>query len=119
MDCHDPSQGIFPIQGLKLYLLSLLILYDQHHLGSPRIEPGSPALQAVSLSSKPPGKPHNTWAVPYIPVTYLFIFLVCTKTFIYIFLMEVQFDFIVLFLILKEMGEFFKNVKRSSRIQNS
>ena len=63
---------------------------------NPGIKPWSPALQAVSLSSKPPGKPHNPWAVPYIPVTYLFIFLVCTKTFIYIFLIEVQFDFIVL-----------------------
>ena len=28
----------------------------------PGIEPRSPALQAESLLSKPPRKPHNTWA---------------------------------------------------------
>ena len=28
-------------------------------LPNPRIEPGSPALQADALTSEPPGKPHN------------------------------------------------------------
>jgi len=39
--CHFLLQGIFPTQG---------------------VNPGSPALQADSLSSEPPGKPSN----PYI-----------------------------------------------------
>ena len=37
--CHFLLQGIFPTQGLN-----------------PRIEPGSPALEADTLTSEPPGK---------------------------------------------------------------
>ena len=34
-------------------------------LPNPGIEPRSPALQADSLPSKPPGKPRASWQVPY------------------------------------------------------
>ena len=70
-------QGIFPIQGSNPGLLHCRwILYQVSHKGSPRtlewvaypspadlpnpgIEPGSPVLQADSLSAEPPGKPKN------------------------------------------------------------
>ena len=51
-------QGIFPTQGSNPGLLHFRhILYQLSHKGSPRIEPGSPALQTDSLPTELSGKP--------------------------------------------------------------
>ena len=76
MGCHALLQGIFPTQGSNPGLPHCRwIPYHLSHQGSPRIlkwvpyipspadlsdpgiKPGSPALQADSLPSEPPGKP--------------------------------------------------------------
>ena len=76
-----PSPEIFPTQGLNPGLLHRRwILYQPSHQGSPRTlervvypftsgssqprnQPGSPAVQAVSLPAEPPGKPsiNDSW----------------------------------------------------------
>ena len=74
--CYFLLQGIFPIQGLNMGLLHCRqILYLLNYKGSsllclppgefptPRTELMSPALQADSLLSEPPGKPNSSWAI--------------------------------------------------------
>ena len=52
-------------------------------LPNPGIEPGSPALQADSLPSEPPGKPHSRGmdTIQFIAVTYLWVLSIVTVTF--------------------------------------
>ena len=38
-------------------------------LPGPGIKPGSPVLQADSLLSEPPGKPHLSWHLPQMQLT--------------------------------------------------
>ena len=45
----------------------------------PRIEPGSPALQADSLQSKPPGKTYQSEKDPYPPVSSSCVYMTLTR----------------------------------------
>ena len=42
-------------------------------LPDPRIEPGSPALEANALTSEPPGKPHRMWRRDVYLMSYIYI----------------------------------------------
>ena len=55
MDCSSPG---FLIHGiLQVRILEWVVIPFSRASPDPGIEPGSPALQAVSLPSEPPGKP--------------------------------------------------------------
>ena len=60
MGCHSLLQGIFPIQGLigsPALQADSSLSEPPGNLPNPGTEPGSPALQADSSLSEPPGKP--------------------------------------------------------------
>ena len=54
MDCSPPDSSVHGILQARI-LEWVAISYSRE--SSPRMEPGSPALQADSLPSEPPGKP--------------------------------------------------------------
>ena len=55
MDCSPPDSSVHGILQARF----LLDLPGSGDLPDPGIEPGSPALQANSLPSETPGKPHS------------------------------------------------------------
>ena len=55
MDCSPPGSSVRGI--LQATTLEWVVIPSPGDLPDPRIEPGSPALQADSLASEPPGKP--------------------------------------------------------------
>ena len=55
MDCSPPGSSVRGI--LQATTLEWVVIPSPGDLPDPRIEPGSPALQADSLPSEPPGKP--------------------------------------------------------------
>ena len=55
MDCSPPSSSVHGI--LRVRILEWVAISYPGDLSDPGIEPGSPALQADSLPSEPPGKP--------------------------------------------------------------
>ena len=57
MDCHPPGSSVRGI--LQARILEWVAISFSRDLPYPRIEPGSPALQADSLLSEPPGKPKS------------------------------------------------------------
>ena len=56
MNCSLPGSSVHEILQARI-LEGLVISVSQRDLPNPGIEPGSPALQADSLPSEPPGKP--------------------------------------------------------------
>ena len=58
MDCSLPGSSVHGI--LKARILEWVAIPFSRGSSQPRIEPGSPALQADALPSEPPGKPHCT-----------------------------------------------------------
>ena len=57
MDCNPPSSSIHEIFYARI--LEWAAISFSGNLPHPGIEPGSPALQADSLPTKPPGKPQG------------------------------------------------------------
>ena len=57
MDCSSPGCSVYGI--LQARILEWVVMPSSGDLPLPRIEPGSPALQADSLPSEPPGKPKS------------------------------------------------------------
>ena len=55
MDCSLPGSSVHEI--LQTRILEWVVISFSRGLPDPGIEPGSPALQADSLLSEPPGKP--------------------------------------------------------------
>ena len=55
MDCSPPGSSVHGI--LQARILEWVAFPSPGDLPDPGIEPGSPALQSVSLASEPPGKP--------------------------------------------------------------
>ena len=53
MDCSSPGCSVYGI--LQARILEWVVMPSSGDLPLPRIEPGSPALQADSLPSEPPG----------------------------------------------------------------
>ena len=62
MDCSGPGSSVHGI--LQARILEWVAIPFSKGLPDPRIEPGSPALQADSLLSMAPGKPPNTRKKP-------------------------------------------------------
>ena len=62
MDCNLPSSSVYGILQAREYWSGLPFLFpgDFPH---PGIEPGSPALQADSLPTEPPQKPHKLYTL--------------------------------------------------------
>ena len=58
LDCSPPSSSVHGI--LQARILEWVAVPFSGDLPNPGIKPTSPALQADSLPSKPPGKPKNT-----------------------------------------------------------
>ena len=58
MDCSLPGSSVRGI--LQAGILEWVSMPSPGDLPNPGIKPRSPALQADSLSSEPPGKPKNT-----------------------------------------------------------
>ena len=58
MDCSPPGSSVQGI--LQARILEWVAISSSGDLPDPGIEPSSPALQADSLPSEPPGKPKNT-----------------------------------------------------------
>ena len=57
MDCSWPGS---PVHGvLQARMLEWVAIPFSGDLPNPGVEPGSPALQADSLPSEPPGSPHT------------------------------------------------------------
>ena len=56
MDSNPPGSSVHGILQARILEWVAIFLLQEDHLG-PGIEPGSPALQADSLPSEPPGKP--------------------------------------------------------------
>ena len=56
MDCSLPGSSLYGI--LQARVLEWGAISFSRDLPNPGIEPGSPALQADSLPSEPPGKPN-------------------------------------------------------------
>jgi len=62
MDCIPPGA---PVHGiLQARILEWVAIPFSRDFPNPGIEPGSPTLQADSLSSEPPGKPCVLWGLP-------------------------------------------------------
>ena len=57
VDCNPPGSSLHGI--LQVRILVWVPFPSPGDLPDPGIKPGSPALQADSLSSEPPGKPGN------------------------------------------------------------
>ena len=57
MDCSLPGSSIHGI--LQARILEWVAIFFSRRSSSPRFEPGSPALQADSLPSEPPGKTYK------------------------------------------------------------
>ena len=57
MDCSGPGSSVHGV--LQARVLEQVAIPFSRDLPDPRIEPGSPALQAVPLPPEPPGKPRN------------------------------------------------------------
>ena len=57
MDCSPPGSSVHGISPRQEYWSGVLLPFPRD-LPNPGIEPGSPALQADSLPSEPPGKTH-------------------------------------------------------------
>ena len=55
IDCSPPGSSIHGI--LQARTLGWIAIFFSRDLPDPGIDPGSPALQADSLTSEPPGKP--------------------------------------------------------------
>ena len=56
MDCSPPGSSVHGI--LQARILERVAISFSRGSFQPRIEPGSPVLQADSFLSEPPGKPH-------------------------------------------------------------
>ena len=56
MDCRPPGSSLHGISQAKI--LEGVAISFSGDLPNPGIEPGSPALQADTLNSEPPGKPN-------------------------------------------------------------
>ena len=59
MDCSWPGSSVHGI--LQARILEWVAIPSPRNLSDPGIEPRSPALQADSLTSEPPGKPRYIW----------------------------------------------------------
>ena len=59
VDCSPPGSSVHGI--LQARILEWVAMLSSRDLPNPGIKPRSPALQAGSLPSEPPGKPKNTW----------------------------------------------------------
>ena len=57
MDCSQPCSSVHGI--LQARILEWVAIPFSRGYSDPRIEPGSPALQADSLPSEPPGRPNS------------------------------------------------------------
>ena len=57
MDCSPPGSSVHGT--VQVRILELAAIPFSQDLSNPGIEPESPALQAGSLPSEPPGKPWN------------------------------------------------------------
>ena len=71
MDCSLPGSSILGISQARI-LKWVAISFDRGS-PNPEIEPGSPALQADSLLSEPPGKPELTSIESEMPSNYLIL----------------------------------------------
>ena len=58
MDCNPPGSSVYGI--LQARIREWVAIPSPGDLPDPGIEPKSPALQADSLPSEPPGKPKKT-----------------------------------------------------------
>ena len=63
MDCSPPGSSVHEI--LQARILEWVAMPSSRDLPDPGIEPRSPALQADSLLSEPPGKPCLSVPLPY------------------------------------------------------
>ena len=71
MDCSPPGSSVHGIlQARILEWVAISFSRESGDLPDPGMEPGSPALQADSLPSEPPGKPiRELWSVKvFIPL---------------------------------------------------
>ena len=57
VDCHPPGSSVHGI--FQARILEWVAIPSPGDLPDPGTEPGSPALQADSLLSEPPGKPRH------------------------------------------------------------
>ena len=76
MDCSPPGSSVHGILEARI-LECVPIPFSRGSF--PRIEPGSPALQADSLQSKPPGKTYQSEKDPYPPVSSSFVYMTLTR----------------------------------------
>ena len=66
MGCSPPGSSVHGV--LPARILKWIAISSPGDLPDPGIEPGSPALQADSLPSEPPGKPvQETWVQSPVP----------------------------------------------------
>ena len=76
MDCRPPGSSVHGILQARI-LECVPIPFSRGSF--PRIEPGSPALQADSLQSKPPGKTYQSEKDPYPPVSSSFVYMTLSR----------------------------------------
>ena len=71
MHCSPPGSSVHRI--LQARMLEWVAIPFSRGFSQPRDQPGSPALQAHSLSTKPPGKPRRLESLLFIKRQYFYI----------------------------------------------